>query len=68
VSEPPSAEPSNFPQYCAIMVDPVGQLVTKIPIVAPSDDEAKVKAQALVDGHAVDLWDSFRFIKRFEPG
>lgn len=31
------------------------------------DDKAKAKAQAPVDGRAVDLWDTLRFIERFEP-
>ena len=44
-----------------------GREVLHTPISAVGDDEAKTKAQALVDGHAIDLWDGMRFIERFEP-
>lgn len=48
------------------MLDACGGVVT-IPISASGDNEAKDKAQVLVDGHALDLWEGFRFIARFEP-
>lgn len=44
-----------------------GGEVLNTSISALEDDEAKAKARALVDGHAVDLWDGLRFIARFEP-
>lgn len=67
MSGPPSAEASGLPQYCAIMLDAEGRVAIQIPIAASGDEEAKAMARALVDGHAIDLWDEFRFIERFEP-
>jgi hypothetical protein len=49
------------------MLDAEGRVAIQIPIAASGDEEAKAMARALVDGHAIDLWDEFRFIERFEP-
>lgn len=49
------------------MLGVCGYEVLNTSILAVGDDDAKIKAQALVDGHAVDLWDGMRFIERFEP-
>ncbi|RYE97882.1 MAG: hypothetical protein EOO77_38250 [Oxalobacteraceae bacterium] len=67
MTEPPSAEPDRTPSYRAVVLDAYGGEVLNTPISAAGDDEAKGKARALVDGHALDLWDGLRFIERFEP-
>lgn len=67
MTEPPSAEPDEPRRYRAVMLidGGGGGLNTLIP--ALNDDDAKAEALALVDGHAIDLWDGLRFIERFEP-
>ena len=50
-----------------MILDAYGGEVLNTPISALGDDEAKDKARAIVGGHALDLWDGFRFIERFEP-
>ncbi|WP_156369055.1 hypothetical protein [Methylobacterium sp. Leaf100] len=67
MSGPPSAEPDGTPHYRAMGVGANGEIVSKSEISALGDDEAKAKAQALVDGHAIDLWDDLRFIEHFAP-
>lgn len=64
---PPSTEPDRNLSYRAVMLNASGGEVLNTPVSASNDSEAKDKARALVDGHAVDLWDSMRFIERFEP-
>ncbi|KQP77501.1 hypothetical protein ASF57_19590 [Methylobacterium sp. Leaf117] len=49
------------------MLNAGGGGVLNTPISASDDSEATDKARALVDQHAVDLWDGMRFIDRFEP-
>lgn len=67
VTGPPSAEPDGAPSYRALRLNADGGGVLNTTISASRDDEAKDKAQALVDGHALDLCDGMRFIERFEP-
>jgi hypothetical protein len=55
MTEPPPIEPRRFPQYCAILLDTDGHVAAQIPITASDDEEARAKAKALVDGHAIDL-------------
>ena len=38
-----------------------------VPISVQDDDEAVERAKAMVDGHAVELWDGLRFIEHFPP-
>jgi hypothetical protein len=49
------------------MLDACAGEVLTTAISASGDDDARDKARALVDGHAVVLWDGFRFIERFKP-
>lgn len=63
----PSAESDGIPCYRAVILDACGGAVLSTLVSASGDDEAMDKAQALIDGHAIDLWDGFRFIERFEP-
>lgn len=65
MSGPQSAEPDGPPHYRAMSVGADGEIISQSEISALGDDEAKAKAQALVDGHAVDLWDDLRFIEHF---
>lgn len=63
---PPIAElDGTDPCYRAMLIDVDGCSVATIPIKASGDDEAMVRAMALVDGHGVDLWDGVRFIEHY---
>lgn len=53
------------PKYRATLVGAQGIVVSTIRIAASDDVEARKKAKALVDGHAVDLWEGLRFIDHF---
>ena len=58
--------PNGTPSfYRAILIDGDGHTVSMYRIMAAGDDEAVSQAKALVDGHAVDLWDGVRFIEHF---
>lgn len=52
-------------RYHAILVDADGRAISMHWIRATEDEEAVRQAQALVDGHGVDLWDGVRFIEYF---
>lgn len=54
-------------RYRALMLDPSGRILSTTPISANTDDVAVTMAVALVDGHAVELWDGVRFIEHFPP-
>ncbi|GJD93630.1 hypothetical protein [Methylobacterium iners] len=51
--------------YRANLIDEQGAVVSAVRILAGDDVEAREKAKALVDGHAVDLWAGLRFIDHF---
>lgn len=55
------------PVYRAIVVAPSGTVVNAMRLVAESDEEARERAKAMVDGDAVELWDGLRFIEHFPP-
>lgn len=55
------------PAYRAILLAKTGAVVGMIRIPVQDDDEAVDRAKAMVDGHAVDLWDGVRFIEHFPP-
>lgn len=55
----------SLPFYRAILIDGDGHTVSMYRIMAAGDGEAVSQAKALVDGHAVDLWDGVRFIEHF---
>lgn len=60
-TSPEDAEPT----YRATLVSAQGMVVSTIRIAASHDVEAREKAKALVDSHAVDLWEGLRFIDHF---
>ena len=55
------------PSYRAIIVAKGGSVINAQRIVADNDEQAIGQARALVDGHAVELWDGLRFIEQFLP-
>jgi hypothetical protein len=46
---------------------PSGTVVNAMRLAVESDEEALERAKAMVDGHAVELWDGLRFIEHFPP-
>ena len=52
-------------RYRVYQIDADGKVASFSEVAAASDQEAGAKAQELVDGHAVELWDRSRLIARF---
>ncbi len=57
----------GLPTYRAYYLDPTGSIRSVVVIEAEDDEVAKVKAQSLVNGHGVDLWERARFLASFPP-
>ena len=55
-----------MPEYRVYIVGSDGHFQRSIPLICAGDDEAKVKAQQLVDGHDLELWQRDRKIASFE--
>jgi len=54
------------PAYRVFLIDRNGHISRPAEHIDCSDDqEAIEKAQRLVDGHDVELWDGVRLVKRF---
>lgn len=53
------------PRYRAILLGPSGRIASLVNLVAADDGDALSLAEAMVDGHAVELWDGVRFIEHF---
>lgn len=55
------------PAYRVFLLAKTGNVIGTIPISVEDDSEAVERAKAMVDGHAVELWDGLRFIEHFPP-
>lgn len=55
----------SSPSYVAIMLAKNGAVIGFIRIRAQNDDHAIVRAESLMDGRVLELWDNQRFIQRF---
>jgi len=53
--------------YRAYIIGTDGRIRDRVEFFCESDDDAKQRAQQLVDEHAVELWDEARKVARFEP-
>jgi hypothetical protein len=51
--------------YRALILLPDGRVFDTHSLMADDDDEAITLAEAMVDGHAVELWDGLRYIEYF---
>jgi hypothetical protein len=51
-------------EYRAYIIGADGHIVGYEPIVCRDDDEAKAKADRMVDGHDIELWSGDRFVIR----
>jgi hypothetical protein len=56
-------------RYVAFVLTPRGQIFKTVDLNCASDEDAKGKAQQLVDGHAVELWEGSiaRRVALFHP-
>jgi hypothetical protein len=54
-------------EYRAYVIGPDGHIINRVDIRCPDEKEARRLAKIAVDGHAVELWQTDRFIERFEP-
>lgn len=53
--------------YRALVLAPDGAVVELHTLSAADDDEAISLAQAMMNGHAVELWAGLRFIEHIDP-
>lgn len=53
------------PRYRAIILGPSGNVLGAVRLDATDDSSALSQAKALVDGHAIELWDGMRYIEHF---
>ncbi|MHC2017317.1 hypothetical protein [Methylobacterium sp. CM6247] len=53
--------------YRVLLLAKTGAVIGMVRISVQDDDEAIERAKAMVDGHAVELWDGLRFIELFPP-
>ncbi len=53
--------------YYAYVIGKDGHIMDRIALLCESDDDAKERAEQLVNGHAVELWQEARMIATFEP-
>ena len=54
-------------EYRAYVIGPDGHIINRVDVVCTDEIEARRLAKQVVDGHAVELWQSDRFIERYEP-
>jgi hypothetical protein len=54
-------------EFRAYMIGPDGRITQRIDLYCEDEDDARQRAQQLVDGHAVELWEGKRRIAVFEP-
>lgn len=52
-------------EYRAYVIGRNGNIVDRIDMFCDDDEAAKVRAQHLVDTHAVELWQFDRMVARF---
>ena len=68
MSDPQECRPSSAPNYRVFMISQSGRVESPpTPIEAQDDEDALPKAQALVDGHVIELWDRSRLVIRLLP-
>ena len=58
-------KPPMPPRYRAILIGKSGEVLGMARLNVDDDPTAMVEAKALVNGHAVELWDGVRFIEHF---
>ena len=54
-------------EYRAYILGPDGHVINRVDVICTDEIEARRLAKQVVDGHAVELWQSDQFIERFEP-
>ncbi|UPJ77515.1 hypothetical protein IVB16_21565 [Bradyrhizobium sp. 183] len=54
-------------EYQAYVIGEDGHIQRRIDVACADDDAAKEQAEALVDDHSIELWQSDRKIATFEP-
>ncbi len=59
--------PYRAAAYRVLLLQRDGAVVEIQVVIAGDDSEAIALAKAMVDGHAVELWDGVRFIDHFPP-
>jgi hypothetical protein len=55
-----------MPEYRVYIIGSDGHFHSAVPLECAHDDEAMERAEQLVDGHDVELWQSHRKIAKFD--
>ena len=56
-----------MPEYRAYIVGADGHFIEALDLICKDDQAATEQAQALVDGHDVELWQLGRHVANFKP-
>jgi hypothetical protein len=64
LGRPASAEVVG--EYRAYLLKEDGHIIHRLDLLCPDDETAKVRAEQLVDGHDVELWQCDRRIATFK--
>ena len=56
-----------MPGYYIYTVGDDGRIQNRVNVICDDDEQAKRRAQLLVDGHVVELWQEARKIAEFKP-
>ena len=54
-------------EYRAYVIGPDGHIINRVDVICTDEIEARRLAKQVVEGQPVELWQSDRFIVRFEP-
>jgi hypothetical protein len=55
-----------MPEYRAYIIGPDGHFMKSVPLECADDAVARKRAEQLVDGHDVELWQRDRKVARFD--
>jgi hypothetical protein len=55
-----------MPEYRVYLIGSDGHFYSAVPLECADDDEARERAEQLVDGHDVELWQRDRKIAKFD--
>ncbi|WP_091967637.1 hypothetical protein [Bradyrhizobium shewense] len=54
-------------EFRAYIIDEEGHVTDRIDLICEDEETARQRAEQLVDGHAVELWQDNHKIDRFDP-
>jgi hypothetical protein len=63
---PPNKKAPVMAHYRAYLIDRDGHHIKAVDLNCTDDDDARKRAEQMVDGHNVELWEHARKIARFD--